>query len=72
MIDARLSRVRLRGLAALGRSWLDRAGVAAAVKPSASRRRTGTDGAAIAAGTPPRPSTPSPRPGTDELMASTI
>ena len=47
----------MRGLAALGRSRPAPGGVAAAaIRPSASRRRTGTDGAAIAAGTPPRPS----------------
>ena len=62
----------LRDLAGLGRSRPARAGSAAAPSPSAARRRTGTDGAAIAAATSPRPSAPSSRPGTDDLMASTI
>jgi hypothetical protein len=53
MVDATISRVRLRDLAGLG-------------------RRTGADGAAIATGTSPRPSAPSSRPGTDDLVASTI
>jgi hypothetical protein len=60
LVDVTISRVRLRDLAALGRAR------------RAARRRTGADGAAIAAGTSPRPSTPSSRPGTDDLMASTI
>jgi len=72
MVDATTSRVRLRDLAGLGRSRTDRAGEADAPSPSAARRRTGTDGSAIAAGTSPRPSAPSSRPGTDDLMASTI
>ena len=72
MVDATISCVRLRGLDALGRSRRVRAGAAAANPPCAARRRTGTDGAAIAAGTSPHPSTPSPRPGTDDLVASTI
>jgi len=72
MVDATISCVRLRVLDALGRFRCDRAGAAAAVTARAARRRTGTDGAAIAAGTSPRPSTPSPRPGEDDLVASTI
>jgi hypothetical protein len=72
MVDATISRARLRDLAALGRSRPGHGGEAAATGPSASRRRTGTDGAAIAAGTSPRPSTTSSRPGSDDLVASTI
>jgi hypothetical protein len=72
MVDATIPRVRMRALAALGRFRRVRAGAAAANAPGAARRRTGTDGAAIAAATPPRPSTTSPRPETDGLMASTI
>jgi hypothetical protein len=72
MVDATISCARLRDLTALGRFRPGRAGGAGALGPSASRRRTGTDGAAIAAGTSPRPSTPSSRPGTDDLVASTI
>jgi hypothetical protein len=72
MVDATISRVRLRDLAGLGRSRPARAGVAAATSPSAARRRTDADGAAIAAGTSPRPSAPSSRPGTDDFTASII
>jgi hypothetical protein len=72
MVDATISRVRPRDLAGLGRSRPARAGGAAANSPSAARRRTDADGAAITAGTSPRPSAPSSRPGTDDLMASTI
>jgi len=72
MIDATISRARLHDLDALGRSRPGCAGAAAASSPSASRRRTGADGAAIATGTSPRPSTPSSRPGSYDLMASII
>src|SRR5581483_4509819 len=71
MVDATASRARLRGLGVLGRSRPARGGGAAPTRPSAARRRTGTDGAAIAAGTPPRPNSTSPRPGTDDPAAST-
>jgi hypothetical protein len=56
MVDATISRARLRHLRALGRSRAAPGGAAAATSPSASRRRTATDGAAIAGGTSPRPS----------------
>jgi len=72
MVDATIARARLRGLDALGRVRPGDSGEAAAPGAGASARRTGTDGAAIAAGTPIRPSTPSPRPATDALAASTI
>ena len=72
MIDATLSRVRMRDLGGLGRSRPARPGGAGPRRPSASRRRTGTDGAAIGTGTSPRPSAPSSRPGTDDFMASII
>jgi hypothetical protein len=72
MVDATISCVRLRDLDGLGRSRPARAGVAAANSPSAARRRTDADGAAITAGTSPRPSAPSSRPGTGDLAAPTI
>lgn len=37
-----------------------------------ARRRTGTDGAAIGTGTPPRPSAPSARPGVGADMEASI
>jgi hypothetical protein len=61
MVDATLSRVRMRDLIGLGRC-----------RPCASPRRTGTDGDAIAAGTPRRPRATSSRPGADDFVASTI
>src|SRR3954452_23293536 len=66
MVDATSSRVRMRVLTGLGRRRSVRGGVAAAPSPSASRRRTGADGAAIAPGTPPRPSAVRPRPEVGE------
>jgi hypothetical protein len=72
MVDATISRARMHDLTALGRARGARVGVAAADTSCAARRRTGTDGAAIAAGTSPRPSAVSSRPGTDDLVASTI
>jgi hypothetical protein len=72
MVDATPSRVRLRDLGGLGRSRTSQPGGAGPRRPSASRRRTGTDGAAIATGASPRPSAPSSRPGTDDFMASII
>jgi hypothetical protein len=72
MADAPIARARLRGLNAPGRVQTVRAGEAGAPGLRASGRRTGADGAAIATGTSTRPGTPSPRPATDALVASTI
>jgi hypothetical protein len=72
MVDATISRARLRHLRTLGRSRAAPGGGAAASSPSASRRRTVADGAAIADGTSPRPSARSWRPGSYDLVASTI
>jgi hypothetical protein len=73
MVDATISRGRMRDLARLGRSHHD--GSALAGRParsSASRRRAVTDAASIADVTSTRPRAASPRPGRDDLMASTI
>ena len=72
MIDATISCARLRDLAGLGRFRAAPPGRAGQRSPSASRRRTGTDAFSIAAGTSPRPRQASSRPGSDDLMASTI
>jgi hypothetical protein len=72
MIDATISRARLRDLAGLGRSRPVSPGDAGQRRPSASRRRTGTDASSIAAGTSTRPRATSSRPGSDDLVASTI
>ena len=72
MLDATIARARMRGLTALGRVRPGCGGGAAAPETDASARRTRADGAAIGTGTPIRPSTPSPRPATDALVASSI
>src|SRR5205814_7545148 len=72
MVDAAISRARLRDLAGLGRSRPAPPGGAGPRRPSASRRRTGADASSIAAGTSPRPRAASSRPGSDDLVASTI
>jgi hypothetical protein len=64
--------VRMRDLTALGRSRPAESGGAGPHRPSASRRRTGTDTSGIGTGTPPRPNTLSSRPGADGPVASTI
>jgi hypothetical protein len=72
MVDPMISPGRLRDLAGLGRSRTHDDRCAAAAGASAARRRTAGDGAAIAGGTPPRPRPPSSRPGSTDLMGSTI
>jgi hypothetical protein len=73
MVDATISRARLRDLACLGRGQPTDAGGADLHRLSASRRRAVTDTApGIADVTPPRPRAASSRPETDDLMASPI
>jgi hypothetical protein len=72
MVDATISRARLRDLACLGHSRLTQAGAAGLRKPSASPRRPGTDAAGIAARPSMRPKHASSRPGSGDLVASTI
>jgi hypothetical protein len=72
MINATISRARLRDLPGLGRSRPAPPGYAGQRMPSASRRRTGTDASGIAAGPPPRPKPTSSRPGSDDSVASII
>src|SRR5260221_2052112 len=72
MIDATISCARLRDLACLGRSRPAQPGEAGLRRPSASRRRTGTEASGIAASTSARPGAARSRPGSDDLMASTI
>jgi hypothetical protein len=72
MVDATISRVRLRDLARLGR-FRRRSGRCAAVAATyASRRPSVTDATSIGDGLAPRPKAASSRPGTDDLVASTI
>ena len=72
MTDAMISRVRLRGLARLGRfqGCCARGAGAAALCASGAERLTDAWGIAEALGTRPRAA--SPRPGVDDLVASVI
>jgi hypothetical protein len=72
MVDAAISRARLRDLACLGRCRLTGSGGAGFRQATASRRRTVTDASSIADGTPTRPRAASSRPGANDLAASTI
>ena len=72
MIDATISRVRMRELARLGRSV---PGHAPGRRPSddgAPRRQSGTDADRIGSDLATRPRAASSRPGVCDLMASTI
>jgi hypothetical protein len=72
MIDATISRARLRDLACLGRFCPADAGGAGLRWASASRRQAGTDAASIAAVPSTSPRAASSRPEAGDLMASTI
>ena len=72
MVDATISRVRLRELARLGRFRRRSGRFAACTAPSASRRPSVTDATSIGDGVAARPRAASSRPGTDDLVASTI
>ena len=72
MVDATISRVRLRDLACLGRSRHGSRAFSPSAAPYASRRQRITDATSIGDALPPRPGAASSRPGTDDLVASTI
>jgi hypothetical protein len=74
MVDATISCVRLRGLARLSRAPNRHAAAGGVAAPAlrASRRQAATDAVSIGDVLPPRPRAASPRPGSDDLMASTI
>ena len=72
MIDATVSRARLRDLAALGRSHLADRRCATVSKVSASRRCGLADASSIDEPTPPHPRTSSSCPGADDPVASII
>ena len=71
MVDAPISRVRLRGLARLGRFQACSARRAGSTSLSASCAERLTDATSIAEVLGPRPRA-SPLPGTDDLVASTV
>jgi hypothetical protein len=72
MIDAMISRVRLRGLARLGRFQGCSARRAGSAALCASCAEHLTDASGIAEALGPRPRAASPRPGVDDLVASII
>jgi hypothetical protein len=72
MVDATISRVRLRYLTRPGRYRSDAGGIAASVRACASRRESGTEASSIAAALPSRPGAASSRPEDGDLVASTI
>jgi hypothetical protein len=72
MVDATISRVRLRDLARLGRYGPDTAGGAGLHRACASPRRPLTDAPGIGKRPPQRPRRTSSRPAADDLAASPI
>ena len=72
MIDATVSRGWLRDLTCLGRFRLGGSARGAAPEACASRSGCGTDAASIATAAGTHPRAVSPRPRTDDPVASTI
>jgi hypothetical protein len=72
MVDAMISRARMRDLARLGRFRLAPPGKAGLCEPGASHGRAVTDAGSIADAPSVRPRAASPRPEADDLVASTI
>jgi hypothetical protein len=72
MVDAMISRARMRDPARLGRFRLAPPGRAGLCEPGASHGRAVTDAASIADDSSVRPRAAGSRPETDDLVASTI
>ena len=72
MIDATISRVRVRDLARPGRYRPDAGREAAWRRACGSRLESGTEASGIAAALPSRPGAASSRPGAGDLVASII
>ena len=72
MVEATISRVRMRDLARPGRYRPDSGREAAWRRACASRRESGTEACSIAAALPSRPGAATSRPGDGDLEASTI
>ena len=72
MIDATISRIRMRDLARRGRSRPGGGREAASRRACASRRENDTEASSIAAALPSHPRAASSCPGEGDLMASII
>jgi hypothetical protein len=72
MVDATISRARLRDLARLGRFRFAPPGRAGLCDPGASHGRAVADAGSIADASSVRPRAARPRPEADDLMESTI
>jgi len=72
MIDAAISRVRMRNLARPDRFRPDAGHAAAWRRACASRRESGTEASSIATALPSRPGAASSRPEVGDPVASTI
>jgi hypothetical protein len=71
MVEATISRVRMRDLARPGRFRPDAGRVAASARACASRRESGTEASSIATALPSRPGAASSRPGDSDLVPPT-
>jgi hypothetical protein len=72
MVDATISRVRMRDLARRGRFRARRSRFAAPSSACASRRKSGPKASSLATALPSRSRAASSRPGGGDLVASTI
>ena len=72
MVDATISRVRMRDLARPGCFCPDAGREAARRGACASRRESGAEASSLATALPARPGAASSRPGVGDLMASAI
>jgi hypothetical protein len=72
MIDAMISRVRMRDLARRGRFHLGGGRTTASRRACASRRESDTEASSIAVALPSQPRAASSRSGEGDLMASII
>jgi hypothetical protein len=72
MVDATISRVRMRDLARRGRFHVQGSRFAASLNVCASRRESDPKASSLAIALPPRPRATSSRPGEGDLVASTI
>ena len=72
MVDATISRVRMRDLARPGRFRPGRARFTVSARACASRRESGVEASSLTTALPSRPGAASSSPGDGDLVASTI